>query len=72
MHYIIFVLVAILGYVVGRNSAHEPTQKTDEQLMKELLIAKNLNESLLKDKHELQEKLWKINQTKINFERECG
>lgn len=61
MDYIIFIVAAFLGFVIGKNSTSTKLPpKTNEELLSELVIAKNLNESLLKDKHELQEQLWKL------------
>jgi hypothetical protein len=37
-------------------------EQVEEKLRKELYIAKNLNESLAKDKNELLEQNWKLKQ----------
>ena len=63
----IWLIVGIvLGYTLCSNSQQKTIAKTDEQLAKELAIAKNLNESLLADKHDLQERLWKLEQKATN------
>jgi hypothetical protein len=59
---IVWLLLGLaLGFVIGRNK--QPVSKivvTDEKIQSELQIARNLNKSLLDDKHDLQEKLWKL------------
>jgi len=65
-----FLLGLVLGYVIGK----EPHQKNppidyskiDEKLRNELSIAQNLNQSLLADKHSLQEQIWKLKNANKN------
>jgi hypothetical protein len=55
---IAFVIVFLIGLAVGYNMTKTPKidyKQVDEKLRKELYIAKNLNESLTKDKNELLE-----------------
>ena len=65
----LYVLYFLLGLVVGFNSRKEPKvdyEKIDANLRDDLEVAQNLNTSLLKDKHDLQEKLWKaVNEKNI-------
>ena len=54
-----------MGLAVGYNMTKTPKidyEQVDEKLRKELYIAKNLNESLAKDKNELLEQNWKLKQ----------
>ena len=63
----LYVLYFLIGLAIGYNSRKEPKvdyEKIDARLRADLEVARNLNESLLKDKHDLQEKLWKVNNTK--------
>jgi uncharacterized membrane protein SpoIIM required for sporulation len=62
---IAFVVVFLMGLAVGYNMTKTPKidyEQVDEKLRKELYIAKNLNDSLTKDKNELLEKNWKLTQ----------
>ena len=57
---IIYLFIgAMCGYILGYKQKPEIIIK-DEELVKDLEIARNLNRSLLADKHDLQEKLWKL------------
>lgn len=64
----IFVVVFFMGVLVGMNSRSSKRgeykkkllAELDSDITKELQIAKNLNKSLLDDKHELQKKLWEV------------
>lgn len=60
MNDIIFLFLGLaLGYIIGRNKS--PTIIVESKdLEQELQVAKNLNKSLLDDKHELQQKVWKL------------
>jgi len=64
---LLYVLYFLIGLIIGYNTRGESKvdyEKIDAKLKEELEVAKNLNESLLKDKHDLQEKLWKAKNTK--------
>jgi len=58
------ILGLLLGFLIGLEYRQKDPSidysKIDEKLRNELSIAQNLNQSLLADKHELQEKLWKL------------
>ena len=49
-----------LGYVIGVNNNRSKAPAPDSKFAEELQVARNLNKSLLDDKNELQEKLWKL------------
>lgn len=59
-----FALGLLLGFIIGHESHQKGPNidysKVDEKLRNKLSIARNLNQSLLTDKQELQEKLWKL------------
>ena len=57
------VIGLVLGFAIGHNIKSKDTtdySKIDAKLRDDLKVAQNLNESLLKDKNDLQEKLWKL------------
>jgi hypothetical protein len=63
----LYVLYFLIGLAIGYNSRRQPRvdyEKIDAKIRDDLEVAKNLNESLLKDKHDLQEKLWKLKNEK--------
>ena len=63
----LYILYFLIGLAIGYNSRRDPTvdyEKIDAKLRADLEVAKNLNESLLKDKIDLQEKLWKLKNEK--------
>jgi len=57
------VLGLVLGYVIGAETKHKNPidySRLDQKLREDLVIAQNLNKSLLDDKHQLQEQVWKL------------
>ena len=65
-----FFLGLALGFLIGKEPYYKSPpidySKVDEKLRKELIIAQNLNQSLLADKHDLQEQLWKLKNASKN------
>ena len=58
------IVGGLLGFVIGYESQHKsPTvdyTNVNEKLLNELTVAQTLNQSLLADKSELQQQLWKL------------
>jgi len=58
------IVGGLLGFVIGYESRYKsPTidySNVNEKLLNDLNVAQNLNQSLLTDKKELQEQLWKL------------
>jgi len=80
MDYFLFVLMALLSFLAGKQAAdrnnkkHQPS--TDDKLKKDLEYNKNLNTSLLDDVSELRkknndllEKNWKLEQEIKKYEK---
>jgi hypothetical protein len=73
MDYFLFVLISILSFLAGKQTADNNSKKqtpiTNEKLKKDLEVSNNLNRSLLDDVSELRkknndllEKNWKLEQ----------
>ena len=73
MDYFLFVLISILSFLAGKQTADNNSKKqtpiTNEKLKKDLEVSNNLNRSILDDVSELRkknndllEKNWKLEQ----------